>query len=105
MKGISMKRIGVILLVCCVICLLIGIILFPTQKKLIADMRGIVKAVAWMATGYVLGQAGLLLLVAGMNRERFHHLEQLLDERLPEPPKPVRNPAEIPPCDPSLLEE
>lgn len=105
MRGISMRRIGIALLACCIVCLLVGIILLPKQKLLLVDMKGIVKSAVWFVTGYIAGQAGLILLVGGMNREQVRKLEQLLDERLPVPPPPVRDPADIPPCDPSLLEE
>lgn len=105
MKIISMKKVGFWLLVCCVICLIIGIILLPKKKLLVVDVEGIVRAVVWLVAGYIAGQAGLLLFVSGMNRERVCYIETLLDERLPKPQSPARDPAAIPPCDPSLLED
>ncbi|MDD3942166.1 MAG: hypothetical protein WCY74_06635 [Sphaerochaetaceae bacterium] len=74
----NMKRIGLGLLVLCIICLMIGVILLPKEKKLIVDVQGIINSVVWLLSGYVIGQAGLLLFVAGMNREHLLHIERLL---------------------------
>ncbi|MFA6764467.1 MAG: hypothetical protein WCR75_07435 [Sphaerochaetaceae bacterium] len=65
----NMKKIGLGLLALCIICLIIGVILLPKEKKLIVDFEGIINSVVWLLAGYVTGQAGLLLLVAGMNYE------------------------------------
>ena len=72
----AMKRIGLILLACCVVCLIVGVILFPTKKRLIVDVSGIATAAVWFVLGYIFGQAGLLFFVVGMNNEQLKTIEQ-----------------------------
>lgn len=77
-----MKRIGLILLACSVVCLIVGAIMFPTQKKLIVDVNGIATAVVWFVIGYIFGQAGLLVFIAGLLNEKLVKIETKIEEPL-----------------------
>lgn len=74
-----MRRIGLILMACSVICLIVGVILFPTQKRLIIDVNAIANAVVWFVLGYLFGQAGLLVFIAGLNSEQLKGIELKID--------------------------
>ena len=87
----NMKKIGLGLLALCIICLIIGVILLPKEKMLIVDFEGIINSVVWLLAGYVTGQAGLLLLVAGMNYEHLLQIKHLLER-----PSPTMEPNLVP---------
>ncbi|HHT80027.1 MAG: hypothetical protein VB088_11985 [Sphaerochaeta sp.] len=79
-----MKKIGLVLLACSIVCLIVGAILFPTQKKLIVDINGIATAVSWLVIGYIFGQAGLLVFIAGLLNEKLSKIESKIYGLLPE---------------------
>lgn len=80
-----MKRIGLVLLGCSAVCLIIGAILFPSQKRLIIDVNGITTAVTWFVLSYMFGQAGLLVFISGLHSERLTALDKKISSLLPPP--------------------
>ena len=78
-----MKRTGLILLGCSVVCLIVGAILFPTKKTLLVDVNAIATAVVWFVLGYIFDQAGLLVFIAGMLNEKLTKIEGHVTELLP----------------------
>ena len=81
--GNSMKRIGLILLGCSVVCLIVGAILFPTKKTLIVDVNAIASSVVWFVLGYIFGQAGLIVFIAGLLNIRIEKVERMVTMLLP----------------------
>ena len=78
-----MKRIGLILLGCSAVCLIVGAILFPTKKTLIVDVNAIATAVIWFVLGYIFGQAGLIVFIAGLLHMRIEKVERMVTMLLP----------------------
>ena len=78
-KERDMKRIGLVLLACSVVCLIVGVILFPTQRRLIVNVNAIANAIVWFVLGYLFGQAGLLVFIAGLNSEQLKGIELKID--------------------------
>lgn len=74
-----LKKIGLGLLGVCVACLAIGLILFPTQKRLLIDIDSMTKAIPWLVVGYLFGQAGLLVFMTGLTQESLADIRRSLE--------------------------
>lgn len=74
-----LKKIGLGLLGACVACLAIGLILFPTQKRLLIDIDSMAKAIPWLVLGYLFGQAGLLVFMTGLTQESLADIRRSLE--------------------------